>query len=118
MFQSLSRKGTFAEPFLPRHPWVAALLFGTVATPAGIILGWLAPRPLDAVVALPLVLLDIWVGPGPTVGTPEERIYEATLLRLFALVLGIVLTWLFYVLMARLVLWRLGARGADGDLPG
>src|SRR5918994_603027 len=110
MSQSLSRKWTFSEPFLPRHPWVAALLLGTVATPAGIILGWLAPRPLDAVVALPLVLLDIWLGPGPTIGTAEERTYEATLVRLLALVLGIVLTWLYYVLVARLVLWRLVAR--------
>jgi len=117
MSQSLSRKWTFAEPFLPRHPWIAALLFGTVATPAGIILGWLAPRPLDAVVALPLVLLDIWLEPGPTIGTAAERT-ETTLARLLALVLGIVLTWLYYVLVARLVLWRLTERGTDGDPQG
>jgi hypothetical protein len=83
------------EQLLPQHPWIVALLLGTVATPAGVILGWLAPRPLDAVLALPLVLLDIWIGPGPTS------------IRLLALILGIVLTWLFYVVVARLVLWRL-----------
>jgi hypothetical protein len=109
---------TFAEPFLPRHPWIAALLLGTVATPVGITLAWLAPRPLDAVVALPLVLLDIWVGRRPPVGSAAEPTSEATLVRLFALLLGIALTWLLYVLLARLVLWRLGAKGADGDLAG
>lgn len=41
-------------------------------------------RPLDAVVALPLVLLDIWVGPGPSIDSGEERIYEATFVRLVA----------------------------------
>jgi hypothetical protein len=97
----------FAPPS-PRHPWIAALLLGTVATPAGIVLGWLAPRPLDAVVALPLVLLDIWVAPALRSGTADGPSDEATLLRLLALVLGIVLTWLFYILVARLVLWRVG----------
>ncbi len=105
----------FAEPFLPRHPWIAALLFGTVATPGGVILAWLAPRPLDAVVAWPLVLLDAWVGPGPNARASEEPTQEATLVRLSALILGIALTWLFYVLVARLVLWRLVAGGADHE---
>lgn len=104
---------TFTEPFLPRHPWVAALLLGTVATPAGIVLGWLAPRPLDAIVALPLVLLDIWAAPvGPAAAT-ETPIEESPLARVLLLTLGIVLTWLFYVLAARLVLWRLVPRAAD-----
>jgi hypothetical protein len=118
MSQSPRKKVTFAEPSLPRHPWIVALVLGTGATPVGITLGWLAPRPLDAVVALPLVLLDIWVGQSPTISTAEEPTSEATLVRLFALVLGIVLTWLLYVLVARLVLWRLEARGAEGDLAG
>jgi hypothetical protein len=116
--QSPAKKLTFSEPLLPRHPWIAALLLGTVATPAGIVLGWLLPRPLDAVVALPLVLLDIWVGPGPESGTAEGPTSEATLVRLLALVLGIALTWLFYVLVARLLLWRLVGNGADGDVAG
>jgi hypothetical protein len=100
---------TFTEPLVPRHPWVVALLLGTVATPAGIVLGWLAPRPLDAVVALPLVLMDIWVGSDPRIRTAEDPSDEATLVRLLALVLGIVLTWLFYVVVARLLIWRLVA---------
>ena len=78
------------------QPWGAALLIGTLITPASVVFGWLAPRPLDAVVALPLVLLDIWVAQR---GSP--------LARLLLLVVGIGLTWLFYVLVARLVLWRL-----------
>jgi hypothetical protein len=110
MSQSSAEQVTFTEPFLPRHPWVAAFLIGTVATPAGIVLGWLAPRPLDAVVALPLVLLDIWVASGGNAGAAETPIEEYPFVRLLLLTLGIVLTWLFYVLAARLVLWRLVPR--------
>jgi hypothetical protein len=99
---------------LLRYPWLAALLLGTVATPAAVILAVPAPRPLDAVLAWPLVLLDIWVGPGPNVGTAEEPIYEGTPVHLAALVVGIVLTWVFYVLVARLVLWRVARRYAKG----
>lgn len=88
----------FSEPLLSRDPWLAALLLGTVATPAGVVLGWLLPRPLDAVVALPLVLLDIWAtADGAT----------APSMRLLLLLLGILLTWGFYVLVVRLLLWRL-----------
>lgn len=104
---------TFTEPLVPRHPWVAALLLGTVATPAGIVLAWLAPRPLDAVVALPLVLMDIWVQSGPRIITAEEPSDQATFVRLLALILGIVLTWLLYVVVARLLIWRLAATGDE-----
>jgi hypothetical protein len=96
----------FSEPLISRHPWFAALLLATVATPAGVILGWLAPRPLDAIVALPLVLVDVWAASRGT-GTAETASEEGSILRLLLLVLGIVLTWLFYVLAARLLLWRL-----------
>lgn len=87
----------------PQHPWIAALLLGTVITPAGVVLAWLAPRPLDALVAFPLVLLDVWAAPSACVVTGPFA-------RLLLLVLGIVLTWLLYVLAARLVLWRLAPR--------
>lgn len=97
-----------------RHPWLAALLLGTVATPAAVILAVPAPRPLDAVLAWPLVLLDTWVGPGLNIGTAEEPIYQGTPVHLVALVFGIVLTWLFYVLLARLALWRVAAGRAQG----
>jgi hypothetical protein len=93
----------YSEPFLSHHPWMAAVLLGTVATPGGVVLAWLAPRPLDAVLALPLVLLDVWAATG-TAETPSN---ESPALRLLLLLLGIVLTWVFYVLAARLLLWRL-----------
>jgi hypothetical protein len=118
MSHSSAEQVTFTEPFLSRHPWFAALLLGTVATPAGLVFGWLAPRPLDAVVALPLVLLDIWVGPGGNGGAAATPLEESPFVRLLLLTLGIVLTWLFYVLAARLVLWRLVPRAADGGMPG
>jgi hypothetical protein len=93
---------------------VAAFLLGTAVTPAGIILGWLAPRPLDAIVALPLVLVDIWAASGIHTGATETPSQNAAFVRLFLLALGIVLTWLFHVLVVRLVLWRLVPRAADG----
>ncbi len=97
-----------------RRPWLAALLLGTVATPAAVILAVPAPRPLDAVLAWPLVLLDSWVGPGPNIGTAEEPIYEGTPVHLVALLVGIALTWLFYVLLARLAIWRVAGGPAEG----
>lgn len=75
---------------------MAALLLGSVATPAGVVLGWLLPRPLDLVVALPLVLLDMWAASGA----------HSPLVRVLLLLLGIVLTWLFYVLVARVLVVR------------
>jgi hypothetical protein len=114
MYRVPANKVAFEEPFLLRHPWLAALLLGTVATPAAVILAVPAPRPLDAVLAWPLVLVDSWVGPGLNIGTAEEPIYEGTPVRLLALVIGIVLTWLFYILLARLALWRVAAGRAQG----
>jgi hypothetical protein len=102
---------TFSEPLLSRHPWFTALLLGTVATPAAVIIAWLAPRPLDALVALPLVLVDVWAAATGAAETPST---EAPTLRLLLLVLGIALTWLFYVIAARLLLWRLLRRVGDG----
>jgi hypothetical protein len=104
----------FSDPLVSRHPWFVALLLATVATPAGVVFGWLAPRPLDAVVALPLVLVDMWAASGGATGTAGTRRNEAPTLRLLRLLLGIVLTWLFYVLVARLALWRLLRRAGDG----
>ena len=103
-----------SEPSISRHPWLAALLLATLATPAGVVIAWLAPRPLDAVVALPLVLMDVWAMSLEVTGTTEPPGNEAPITRLLLLVLGIVLTWLFYVIVARLVLWRLSLDANDG----
>ena len=103
-----------SEPSISRHPWLAALLLATLATPAGVVIAWLAPRPLDAVVALPLVLMDVWAMSLEGTGTTEPPGNEAPITRLLLLVLGIVLTWLFYVIVARLVLWWLSLDANDG----
>jgi hypothetical protein len=99
----------FSEPLVSQRPWFVALLLATVATPAGVVFGWLAPRPLDAVVALPLVLVDMWAASGGATGKAGTRS------GLLLLVLGIVLTWLFYILVARLALWRLLRHAGNGD---
>ena len=100
---------SFTEPLLTRHPWRVAILLGTVATPAAVILAVPAPRPLDAILAWPLVLMDRWVGPA-NIGTAQDQIQEGTLARLAALVVGIVLTWVHYVVLARLGVWRAAGR--------
>ncbi len=87
----------------PPEPWTAALLLGTAITPAAVVLAWLAPRPLDAIAALPLVLLDVWAA-------PSAGAVAGPLARFLLLILGIVLTWMLYVLAARLVIWRLAPR--------
>ncbi len=110
MSPSSAKQVTFTEPFLARHPWVAAFLLGTAVTPAGVVLAWLAPRPVDAVVALPLVLVDMWAAPVANNRAVETPIEEFAFARLLLLALGMVLTWVFYVFVARLVLWRLVPR--------
>ena len=84
-------------------PWAIALLLGSTATPAAVILAMPEPAPLDAILAWPLVVRDRWVGSsgaGP-IG------------RLLAGVLGIVLTWIHYVVVARLLVGRFGSRAPD-----
>ena len=87
------------------HPWLTALLLGTVATPGAVILAVPAPRPVDAVLAWPLVVLDVVVGSRSV----------APAVRLVAIAVGIGLTWVHYVLLARLVVWRMMERDANGS---
>ena len=92
---------------------MAALLLGTVVTPAAVILAVPAPPPLDALLAWPLVLLDRWVGPERP-RTTHGTGYPGPGVRLAALLAGILLTWLYYVLLARLMVWWVAARAPDG----
>ena len=96
---------TFSEPFLLRHPWAAAFLLGTVATPGAVILAFLLPRPIDLLFAWPLVVMDMWFQPA-NIGTGGRPVYEGSPLLLLALLGGILFTWAFYVLAARVAVWR------------
>ena len=95
-----------------RHPWVTALLLGCAATPAAVILAVPAPRPLDAILAWPLVLMDVWVGSEST-GSVQGGVRDLAVVRLGALAIGIALTWVHYVFLARLAIWRLADRESD-----
>ena len=114
MVQSSAEQMNLSASLVSRHPGFVASLLATVATPAGVILAWLAPRPLDALVALPLVLVDMWAASNGSTEVGNTAGNESPVLRLLLLVLGIVLTWVFYVLAARLVLWRLLLHADDG----
>jgi hypothetical protein len=87
-----------------RRPWLTALLLASAATPAAVILAILAPAPLDAVLAWPLVVLDRWIG-----AWGDTR----PLGRLAAGLLGIVLTWVHYVVLARLLVRWIARRAPD-----
>ena len=87
-----------------QRPWLTALLLGSVATPAAVILAIPATAPLDAVLAWPLVLLDRWIGGAGDTGP---------LARLAAGLLGIALTWVHYILLARLLVRLIARRAAD-----
>ena len=101
-------RNTLADEPLPvRQPWLTAMMLASAGTPAAVILALPAPAPLDAILAWPLVLMDRLVGPAHNAGTVEEPIYQGTPVRVAAGVLGIALTWLFYVVVARAVIWRL-----------
>lgn len=78
------------------RPWLTALLLGSTATPAAVILAIPAPAPLDAVLAWPLVVVDRLIAGGDA--GPLER--------LAAGLLGIALTWAHYVVLARLLMRR------------
>ena len=103
----------FSGSLVSEHPWFTAFMLATLATPAGVVLGWLVPRPLDALVAPPLILVDMWAT--SRVGQFTAESSSNPIPRLLLLVLGIVLTWLFYVLAARLVLWRIVRHAGDGN---
>ena len=75
-------------------------------------IAWLAPRPLDALVAFPLVLVDMWAVSHGVSSTADRLNDEVPVLRLLLLLLGIGLTWLYYVFAARLLLWRLSLDSA------
>jgi hypothetical protein len=87
-----------------RRPWLTALLLASAATPAAVILAIPAPAPLDAILAWPLVVLDRWIGAGTDAG-PLGRVAAG--------VLGIALTWLHYVVLARLLMRRIVRRAPD-----
>lgn len=100
----------FEQPLLARRPWLVAILLATAATPAAVIFAVPAPSPLDAALAWPLVVLDRWVG--AEIGTDRGPDGAGVGVRLGALLVGIVLTWLHYVLVARVVVWWLAGRTA------
>ena len=64
------------------------------------------PAPLDliaTVVLWPVAVCEALVGPGPTIGGPNQHFHEGTPLNIVAAVLGVGLSWVFYsslVLMA------------------
>jgi hypothetical protein len=87
-----------------RRPWLTALLLASAATPAAVILAIPAPAPLDVVLAWPLVVLNRWIGAGDDTGP---------LGRLAAGLLGIALTWVHYVVLARLLVRWIARRAPD-----
>lgn len=80
------------------------MLLACAATPAAVILALPAPAPLDALLAWPLVLIDRWLGRGDPHAAP---VGAEALVRVLAGLIGIALTWVHYVLLARLLVRRI-----------
>jgi hypothetical protein len=79
------------------------------------VLGVLAPATGRSLI-WPVVLLSSWAGRGPNIGTSEQPVYEGTPVHLVAAAVGLALCWVFYVLLARAVLWRIGLGREERDL--
>src|SRR3712207_552365 len=99
MANASSNRPSPEEPLPVRRPWLAALLLGSVATPGAVILAVPAPAPLDAVLAWPLVVMDRWLGTS-----------VSPFVRLLATLAGVVLTWVHYVVLGRLLVRRIARR--------
>jgi hypothetical protein len=115
MYRAPAKRITSSGGFWLRHAWISAFLLGTAATPAAAGLAVSLPAPIGMVLIWPLHGLAIWAGPGLNIGTPERPFYEGTPIHLMAWTLGAGLTWLLYVLMARVVLWRVAVARAERD---
>jgi hypothetical protein len=62
----------------------------------------------------PVTACTYLVGPGPNIGTPEKPIHEGTLVQLFAIAVGIALTWVFYSGLAFFIFWLRQRRRING----
>jgi len=116
MYRAPAVQSTLPEAFGLRHSWIAALVVGTMVTPLAILLALLAPARAGTALVWPMVLLVKWAGSGPSIGPPEHPVNEATPVQLAAAGLGLALSWAFYVLAVRVVLWRV-AKGREERAP-
>ena len=114
MHRALPRKSS-SLPFLLRHPWLGSLLLGTGATPVALALAALAPW-VGAITAWPLLILMEWAGPGHNIGTPEQPFHEGTPIHLMAISLGLLLTWFFYIFLARVGLRQVTVLRGERDV--
>src|SRR5258708_470576 len=53
----------------------------------------------------PVTACTYLVGPGPNIGTPEKSIHEGTPVQLFAIALGMAVTWVFYSGLVFFLFW-------------
>jgi hypothetical protein len=72
-----------------------------------------APSHFDfllAVVFWPVVICEHLVGPGPSIGPPGAHLHEGTPVHMFAAVIGMAFSWMFWSSLA-LVFIRIRASG-------
>lgn len=67
---------------------------------------------LLAVVFWPVVVCEHLVGPGPSLGPPGAHLHEGTPVHMFAAVIGMAISWMFWSSLA-LVLIRIRASGLN-----
>src|SRR5215469_282460 len=84
----------------------AVLLFASIDTPVGI--GVEIPGSVGAVakvVLWPIAVCLYLAGPGPNIGPAEKHLHEWSPVQDFAVVVGIGLSWAFYMSIVFLLIW-------------
>ncbi len=88
-------------------------MWGTLVMPLGIVVEVLAPPALSRIFSYPM-LLGMWIdtphGGRRPPGPPD---FEGPAGGLLGIAFGLALTWLCYVLLVRLVLWRVATGRAE-----
>jgi len=62
------------------------------------------PKGVARVLLWPAFLFAYVLGPGPNIGTPEEPVYEGTVMDVYVLVMGLGLSVVFYASVTYLIL--------------
>jgi hypothetical protein len=103
------------HPLLRRLGWLGAIKWGTLLTPLAVLVSLLAPAWLSLILRWP-VFLGQWIDTPRTDGREAGAMdFEGPATGPLGLVLGEVLAWLWYVVLARVILWRIAAGRAERE---
>jgi hypothetical protein len=103
MYRPTKAEPASREPFVLRHRWLGALIWGTLLMPLGFIAEMLGPPALSRTLSW-LRIAGLWLGAVVLDGSAPELLWIG---------LSLVPYWLAYVLLVRLMLWRIAVGRAE-----